>query len=40
VALEGPVKVSSEGYRRALLRDPDGHRLSLWAWCAGSPEEG
>ena len=30
---EGPVKTSPEGYRRAMLRDPDGHRLSLFEWC-------
>jgi predicted enzyme related to lactoylglutathione lyase len=27
---EGPVKASAEGYRRALLRDPDGYRLGLF----------
>jgi catechol 2,3-dioxygenase-like lactoylglutathione lyase family enzyme len=32
VALEGPVKLSHEGYRRARLRDPDGHTLCLFAW--------
>jgi catechol 2,3-dioxygenase-like lactoylglutathione lyase family enzyme len=30
VALESPLKVSPEGYRRALLRDPDGYRLCLY----------
>jgi catechol 2,3-dioxygenase-like lactoylglutathione lyase family enzyme len=30
VALESPCKTSPEGYRRALLRDLDGHRLSLY----------
>src|SRR5262249_14431546 len=29
---EGPLKASPEGYRRALLRDPDGHRLCLFDW--------
>jgi predicted enzyme related to lactoylglutathione lyase len=29
---EGPIKESPEGYRRALLRDPDGHRVSLFEW--------
>jgi catechol 2,3-dioxygenase-like lactoylglutathione lyase family enzyme len=32
VVLEGEVKVSREGYRRALFRDPDGHGLSLFEW--------
>jgi catechol 2,3-dioxygenase-like lactoylglutathione lyase family enzyme len=32
VALDGAVKVSPEGYRRILLRDPDGHRLELFEW--------
>jgi catechol 2,3-dioxygenase-like lactoylglutathione lyase family enzyme len=32
VAPEGTVKASPEGYRRALLRDPDGYRLSLFEW--------
>jgi catechol 2,3-dioxygenase-like lactoylglutathione lyase family enzyme len=27
---EGPVKSSAEGYRRARLRDPDGHAVSLF----------
>jgi predicted enzyme related to lactoylglutathione lyase len=26
------VKTSAEGYRRALLAAPGGHRLSLFAW--------
>jgi catechol 2,3-dioxygenase-like lactoylglutathione lyase family enzyme len=29
---EGDVKQSPEGYRRVLLRDPDGHLLSLFEW--------
>jgi catechol 2,3-dioxygenase-like lactoylglutathione lyase family enzyme len=32
VLVEGEVKISREGYRRALLRDPDGHALSLFEW--------
>jgi catechol 2,3-dioxygenase-like lactoylglutathione lyase family enzyme len=32
VPLDGPVKDSSEGYRRIRLRDPDGHALCLFAW--------
>jgi hydroxymethylpyrimidine/phosphomethylpyrimidine kinase len=32
VAPDGPVKASPEGYRRARLRDPDGHAVSLFAW--------
>ena len=27
---EAPLKTSPEGYRRALLRDPDGYRLCLY----------
>ena len=30
VSPEAPLKVSPEGYRRALLRDPDGYRLCLF----------
>ena len=29
---EAPLKTSPEGYRRALLRDPDGYRLCLYDW--------
>jgi catechol 2,3-dioxygenase-like lactoylglutathione lyase family enzyme len=40
VETDGPVKASAEGYRRALLRDPDGHLLSLFEWAsAPSPAE-
>jgi predicted enzyme related to lactoylglutathione lyase len=28
-----PLKTSPEGYRRALLRDPDGHQLTMFEWC-------
>ena len=27
---EGPVKVSGEGYRRAIVRDMDGYRICLF----------
>jgi catechol 2,3-dioxygenase-like lactoylglutathione lyase family enzyme len=30
VTPEAPLKTSPEGYRRALLRDPDGYRLCLY----------
>jgi hypothetical protein len=30
--LAAPLKVSPEGYRRVLLRDPDGYLLCLFAW--------
>lgn len=30
VVPESPLKASPEGYRRALLRDPDGYRLCLF----------
>lgn len=29
---EQPPKVSLEGYRRVLYRDPDGHQLCLFEW--------
>jgi predicted enzyme related to lactoylglutathione lyase len=29
---EGPIKDSPEGYRRAIFRDPDGYRVSLFDW--------
>lgn len=32
VQLEGAVKVSPEGYRRAIIRDLDGYRLCLFEW--------
>lgn len=32
VAPDGPVRDSPEGYREAIFRDPDGHRLSLFQW--------
>ena len=30
--VEGPVKDSEEGYRRARLRDPDGYEITLFEW--------
>ena len=33
--IEGPVKSSAEGYRRARLRDPDGHEITLFEWERG-----
>lgn len=30
--LVGPPEVSDEGYRRARLRDPDGHEIRLFEW--------
>jgi catechol 2,3-dioxygenase-like lactoylglutathione lyase family enzyme len=35
VTTEGPPKASAEGYTRALLRDPEGYQLCLFAF--GSP---
>jgi predicted enzyme related to lactoylglutathione lyase len=32
VVPEAPLKANPEGYRRALLRDPDGYRLCLCDW--------
>lgn len=29
---ESPAKASPEGYRRAFVRDPAGHRVGLFAW--------
>jgi catechol 2,3-dioxygenase-like lactoylglutathione lyase family enzyme len=31
---EGPIKGSPEGYRSARFRDPDGHRVEVFAWAA------
>ena len=28
----GPVKASAEGYCRVVFADPDGHRVTLFAW--------
>jgi catechol 2,3-dioxygenase-like lactoylglutathione lyase family enzyme len=30
--VEGPVKDSEEGYRRARLHDPDGYEIALFEW--------
>jgi predicted enzyme related to lactoylglutathione lyase len=30
--IEEAIKISPEGYRRAIIRDPDGYRLSLFEW--------
>ena len=32
IVSEGPIQDSPEGYRRAVIRDPDGHRLCLFEW--------
>jgi predicted enzyme related to lactoylglutathione lyase len=32
VPVEEEIKTSAEGYRRVLLRDPDGYRLCLFEW--------
>jgi hypothetical protein len=32
VGLEGEIATIAEGYRRARLRDPDGHSISLFEW--------
>lgn len=32
VVSEGPIQDSPEGYRRAVIRDLDGHRLCLFEW--------
>lgn len=32
VAVEEGLKGSSEGYHRVIIRDPDGHRICLFAW--------
>src|SRR5262245_10604331 len=30
---ERPAEKNPEGYRRAVLRDPDGYRICLFDWC-------
>lgn len=32
VPIDEPIKESPEGYRRAIVRDPDGYRLCLFEW--------
>jgi catechol 2,3-dioxygenase-like lactoylglutathione lyase family enzyme len=39
VTLESPTEQSEEGYRRARLRDPDGHSICLFEWNGGVPPE-
>jgi catechol 2,3-dioxygenase-like lactoylglutathione lyase family enzyme len=34
---DAPVKDSPEGYRSAVLRDPDGYAVGLFAWTGGRP---
>jgi catechol 2,3-dioxygenase-like lactoylglutathione lyase family enzyme len=34
VTVERPLQSSKEGYRRAVIRDPDGYRLCLFDWGA------
>lgn len=36
VKAEGNLKVSDEGYRRAVFRDPDGHAVVLFEWVTGA----
>ncbi len=38
VETESAVKVSPEGYRRAFVRDPDGHRVGLFEWVSTTEE--
>ena len=33
VPMEGDIKASDEGYRRARYRDPDGVGVVLFEWC-------
>lgn len=37
VPLESPPKTSDEGYRRAVVTDPDGHPITLFEWVTSSP---
>lgn len=37
VALAAEPKTSHEGYRRLLVRDPDGHRVSFFSWVGKPP---
>lgn len=36
VTPNGPVKTSSEGYQRAIIIDPNGHRIVLFQWVVPS----
>lgn len=38
LAPTAPLKVSPEGYRRAIVRDPDGYRICLFDWGVGMEE--
>jgi catechol 2,3-dioxygenase-like lactoylglutathione lyase family enzyme len=40
VVVESGLRASPEGYRRALLRDPDGYRVCLFDWGGGGPAAG
>ncbi len=31
-----PIKTSDEGYRRAMIHDPEGHRICLFEWVHSS----
>jgi predicted enzyme related to lactoylglutathione lyase len=35
VLVVSPVKTSDEGYRRAIIHDPDGHPIVLFQWFRG-----
>jgi predicted enzyme related to lactoylglutathione lyase len=34
---DAPLKQSDEGYRRAVLRDPDGYAISVFEWTDRAP---
>lgn len=34
-----PIKTSPEGYRRAIISDPDGYAISLFEWNLSLPQE-
>jgi predicted enzyme related to lactoylglutathione lyase len=36
VVVEETIKISHEGYRRAIIRDLEGYRISLFDWHAAS----
>jgi len=37
VRVASPVKASAEGYRRALLHDPDGNEVAMFEWVGAHP---
>ncbi len=37
IAPTGPIQASPEGYRRAAVRDPDGHAVGLFEWTHDGP---